>query len=95
MLLDPLEQVSSTTVLHDNTQEAVSWKNRVTLPNLHRNKVIILCPNEFKVSWWGTWCVFVCIYTFKCLPECHNMRMFHPGQQDSLLPRTLMFGPIL
>lgn len=51
MLLDPLEQVSSTTVLHDNAQEAVSWKNRATLPNLHRNKVIISCPDEFKVSW--------------------------------------------
>ena len=32
LLQDPLEQVSSAAVLHNNTEEAISWTNKSTVP---------------------------------------------------------------
>lgn len=33
--------------------------------------------------------------TFECLYECHNIGMFHSGQQDCFPPRIIQFGRIL
>lgn len=44
LLQDPLEQVSSTAVLHNNTQEAISWINIAAFAIVERND----CSNSAK-----------------------------------------------
>lgn len=86
LLQDPLEQISATAVLHNNTQKAISWINKATFANDCHNSA------KYRVNKYG---VAAFAVTFECLPECHNIRMFHSGQQDCFPPRTVQFGRIL